>query len=147
MHIGKEGHAQPGWTISRRGQDSLWKSQSEWQRTGINGESTSMVWPTLELRTAKEQNRRQPGFIFWYTLFCIGIHAPLDLLVHILLYIRFFSAVLLHWEECLWTGHFLCGTGCKSNLNLFSQTGFYLTTDFVLSFFCVRCTLGSLFII
>jgi len=33
----------------------FWKSQSEWQRTGINGESTSMVWPTLGSRTAKEQ--------------------------------------------------------------------------------------------
>ena len=30
--------------------------QSEWQRTGINGESTSLVWPTLGSRTAKEQN-------------------------------------------------------------------------------------------
>jgi len=26
-------------------------------RTGINGESTSMVWPTIGSRTAKEQNR------------------------------------------------------------------------------------------
>ena len=42
---------------SRRGQDSPWKSQSEWQRTGINGESTSAAWPTLGSRTAKEQNR------------------------------------------------------------------------------------------
>ena len=42
---------------SRRGQDSSWKSQSEWQRTEMNGECTSMVWPTLGLRTAKEQNR------------------------------------------------------------------------------------------
>ena len=57
VHEGEEGHAQPGWTISRRGQDSPWKSQSEWKRTGINGESTSMVWPTLGSRTAKEQNR------------------------------------------------------------------------------------------
>ena len=32
-----------------------WKSQSERQMTGINGESTSMVWPTLGSRTAKEQ--------------------------------------------------------------------------------------------
>ena len=54
---GEEGHARPGWTTSRRGQDSPWKSQSEWQTTGINGESTSMVWPTLRSRTAKEQNR------------------------------------------------------------------------------------------
>ena len=27
------------------------------KKTGINGESTSMVWPTLGSRTAKEQNR------------------------------------------------------------------------------------------
>ena len=30
--------------------------QSEWQRTGINGESTSLVWPTLGSRMANEQN-------------------------------------------------------------------------------------------
>ena len=58
MHAGEEGHARPGWTTSRRGQDSPWKSQSEWQRTEINGESTSMVWQTLGSRTAKEQNSR-----------------------------------------------------------------------------------------
>ena len=57
MHEGEEDHARPGWTTSRRGQDCPWKRQSEWQRTGINGESTSMVWPTLGSRTAKEQNR------------------------------------------------------------------------------------------
>ena len=57
MHEGEEGHARPGWTTSRRGQDSPWKSQSEGQRTGINGESTSMVWPTLGSRTAKEQEQ------------------------------------------------------------------------------------------
>ena len=57
MHAGEEGHARPGWTTSRRGQDSPWKSQSERQRTGINGESTSMVWPILGSRTDKEQNR------------------------------------------------------------------------------------------
>jgi len=34
-------------------------AQSEKQRTeiGLNGESTSMVWPTLGSRTAKEHNR------------------------------------------------------------------------------------------
>ena len=57
MHEGEEGHARPGWTTSRRGQDSPWKSQSEWQRTGINGENTSMVWTTLGSRTAKEQEQ------------------------------------------------------------------------------------------
>jgi len=30
---------------------------NECQRTEINGESTSMVWPTLRLRMAKEQKR------------------------------------------------------------------------------------------
>ena len=39
MHAGEEGHARPGWTTSRCGQDSPWKSQSELQRTEINGES------------------------------------------------------------------------------------------------------------
>jgi len=34
-----------------------WKSQSEWQRIEIHGESTSMVWPTVGSRMAKEQNR------------------------------------------------------------------------------------------
>jgi len=57
VHADEEDYARPGWTTSRRGQDSPWKSQSEWQRTGINGESTYLVWPTLGPRTAKEQNR------------------------------------------------------------------------------------------
>ena len=57
VHEGEEGHARPGLTTSRRGQDSPWKSQSEWQRTEINAENTSMVWPTLGSRTANEQNR------------------------------------------------------------------------------------------
>ena len=29
VHAGEEDHARPGWTTSRRGQDSPWKSQSE----------------------------------------------------------------------------------------------------------------------
>ena len=38
---------------------SPWKSQPEWQRTGINGESrpTFMVWPTIGATTAKQQKR------------------------------------------------------------------------------------------
>ena len=32
-----------GWTRSRRGRDSPWKSQSVWQRAEITGESTSIV--------------------------------------------------------------------------------------------------------
>ena len=60
VHAGEEGHARPGWTTSRRGQDSAWKSPPEWQRTEINGESTSTVWPTIGSRTAKEQNRTCP---------------------------------------------------------------------------------------
>ena len=58
VQVCEEGHARPGWTTSRRGQDCPWKIQSEWQRTGTNGESTSMVWPTLGSRIAKEQNRK-----------------------------------------------------------------------------------------
>ena len=54
----RRGRPRTAWrTTSRRGQDSPWKSQSERQRTRINGESTSMVWPTLGSRTAEEQNR------------------------------------------------------------------------------------------
>jgi len=62
--------ARPGWTSSRRGQDSPWKSQSEWQRTETNGESTSMMWPTLGSRTAKEPNRT--GLRLLYT---VGVRA------------------------------------------------------------------------
>jgi len=51
-------HAQPGWT-SRHGQDSPWKSQSEWHRIEINGESMFIVWLTLGSRIAESQNRTQ----------------------------------------------------------------------------------------
>ena len=54
VHAGEEGHARPGWTTPRRGQDSTWKSQSERQRTGINGESTSIHRGRLKNKT--EQN-------------------------------------------------------------------------------------------
>jgi len=46
-----------------------WKSQSEWQRTEIIGESTSIVWPTLGSRTAKEQNRSLCAKILQIDLF------------------------------------------------------------------------------
>jgi len=55
VHVGEEDHTQPGWTTSRHRQDSPWKSQSEWQRTEINGESTFMVWPNLGSRMATVQ--------------------------------------------------------------------------------------------
>ena len=61
MHAGEEDHARPGWTTSIRGQDSPWKSQSERQRTEINRKSTSVMWPTIGSRTAKEQNRNVSG--------------------------------------------------------------------------------------
>ena len=55
MHAGEEDHAQHGRTKSIHGQDSPWKSQPEWQRREINGESMTVVWPThrgrLENRT------------------------------------------------------------------------------------------------
>ena len=44
---------------------TLWKNQSEWQRIEINGESTAMAWPTLGLRTAKEQNRTDAFWPSW----------------------------------------------------------------------------------
>ena len=74
MHVSNEGHARPGWTTSRRGQDCPWKSQSEWQRTEING---GMVWPTLGSRTAKDQIRTEqlsllhdaPNIVFVYVYF------------------------------------------------------------------------------
>jgi len=43
MQAGEEDHARPGWTTSRHGQDSPWKSQSEREKTEINGESTFTV--------------------------------------------------------------------------------------------------------
>ena len=43
MDVGEEDHARPGWTASRRGQDSPWKSQSKRQRREINGESRPYV--------------------------------------------------------------------------------------------------------
>jgi len=42
-HTDEEDHTQPGWTTSRRGQESPWKTQSEWQKTDINADSTLMV--------------------------------------------------------------------------------------------------------
>jgi len=44
------------WTSNSQMVSVRRKSQSEWQRTEINGESISMVWPTLGSRTA-ELNR------------------------------------------------------------------------------------------
>jgi len=61
MHTGEEGHARPGWTTSRLGQDSPWKSQSEWQRTEINGESTSIAWLTRGSRTQRTQQNIGPN--------------------------------------------------------------------------------------
>jgi len=40
VHAGEEDHTRPGWTTSIHEQESSWKSQSELQRTEINGEST-----------------------------------------------------------------------------------------------------------
>jgi len=34
---GEEDHVRPGWTASICGHVFLWKGQSEWQRTEING--------------------------------------------------------------------------------------------------------------
>ena len=56
VHAGEEDHARPGWTTLRRGQDSPWKSRSEWQRTGIKWRKyVHCAWPTLGSRTTKDQ--------------------------------------------------------------------------------------------
>jgi len=45
----RRGRPQPGWTTSRRGQDSPWKNQSEWQLEDRDKwkKSTFVVWPVL----------------------------------------------------------------------------------------------------
>ena len=55
MHAGEEDHSLDGQhqDVDRTPRGRV--SQNE--RTEINGESTSIVWPTLGSRTAKEQNR------------------------------------------------------------------------------------------
>ena len=61
VHVGEKDHTQPGWTTSRHGQDSPWKSQSEWQRTEINGESVSMVrmneWKCNDLKCVRKPTK------------------------------------------------------------------------------------------
>jgi len=54
-HADEKDHARPEWTTSIRGQDSPWKSQSEWQRTEIDGER-KYVHSVVGSRTAKELN-------------------------------------------------------------------------------------------
>jgi len=66
VHAGVEDHTRPGWTTSIREQDSPWKSQSEWQRTKINGEIRSMVWPTPGSMTAKEHKIQDGAIILLY---------------------------------------------------------------------------------
>ena len=59
MHAGEEDHERPGWTTSRRGLDSPWKSRNDRAQRyteKVGYVTTSMVWPTLGSRTAKEQN-------------------------------------------------------------------------------------------
>jgi len=68
VHTGEEDHAQPGWTTSRRGRDSPWNSQSKWQRTKINGESTLMVWTTLGSRMAEQHTLLHIIKLMWVTL-------------------------------------------------------------------------------
>ena len=89
---GEEDHARPGWTTSRRGQDSPWRSQSEWQRTGINGESMSMMWSTVGSRTAEEQNR------IWYTPQCLSPEPSPALQVSSLVQVAYLSGCGVSWR-------------------------------------------------
>jgi len=61
VHAGEEDHPRLD-VVTGQHQDvdrTLRGRVSQNDRTGINGESTSMVWPTLGSRTAKEQNRTE----------------------------------------------------------------------------------------
>jgi len=73
-------------SVDGQHQDVDRKSQSEWQRTEIKEESSSMVWPTLGSRTANKQAKTNksysntarhtfritltPGCNFWAYLLC-----------------------------------------------------------------------------
>ena len=60
VHAGMEDHAGPGWTTSRRGQDSPWKRQSKWQTTEINGEVRPWCGqPSDQGQPKTEQNRTE----------------------------------------------------------------------------------------
>ena len=66
MHAGEEDHAQPGWTTSRRGQDSPWKSRSEWQRT-----EKVRSWcgqPSDRGRLKNRTENTRPKFLTWLLL-------------------------------------------------------------------------------
>jgi len=57
VHAGEEDHTRPGWTTSK-----TWTElpvEESTRMTEMNGQSrpTSVVWPTLGLRTAKERNK------------------------------------------------------------------------------------------
>jgi len=54
QRTGEEGHARPGWTTSRLSMEESIRMTKDRDK---NVESTSMVWPTLGSRTAKDQIR------------------------------------------------------------------------------------------
>ena len=72
MHAGEDDHARPGWTTSRLGQNSPWKSQSEWQRTEISGESTS-PWCGQPSDRGRLQNRTETTWKMTYSVQCIFV--------------------------------------------------------------------------
>jgi len=75
VHTGEEDHARPGWTTSICGQDYPWKSQSEWQRTEINGEYVHRVAnPRIENGWRTEQNIYICVLCVIYTLIATVIH-------------------------------------------------------------------------
>jgi len=72
VHEGAEDHARPGWTTSRHGQDSCGRVSQNDRGHGKNGESMSMVWPTLGPWTAKEQSGT-----FWVTVGVIRVRTKI----------------------------------------------------------------------
>jgi len=55
------GRPRTAWMDNINAWTELPAEESEWQRSEINGESMSMVWPTVGSRMAKEQNRTHRG--------------------------------------------------------------------------------------
>jgi len=94
VHAGEQDHARRGWTTSRREKDSLWKSQSEWQRIEINGESRpttnhGVANPRIEDGYRTEQNknalthrrrgnRQNCDYCYYYCYCCICMWLGLE---------------------------------------------------------------------
>ena len=104
------------------------KSQSEWRKTEINGESTSTVWPTLGSRTAKEQNSFSPVIMLLSSSFMSSLVLMMLFLVTNFNYIGPYCA--LHKGVCVMAK-------CIKRLWMFSVKELHKLLDTVLFLCCV----------